>query len=96
LKYNKKDFPRLLELASTYNGDDPINFFKILESELKKAYSHYEQFEELLQMLPIEQFEIYKNKILKVGNREPKRNYVNLKSIYNELFGYKCLIDTSK
>lgn len=92
----EKDFPRLLELSSAYNGKDPTNFFTILEAELVKAYSYYEQFEELLQMLPEEQFEIYKSKILKVGNRDHKWNYINLKSIYNELFGYEYLYKTNK
>ena len=92
----EKEFPRLLELASAYAGEDPTNFFMLLESELQKAFSHYLQFEELLQQLPLSQFNIFKEKIITEGQKDELRGYFKIKSAYNELLGYEYFYKTNK
>ena len=86
-----KDFPKLMEIQSNYDGADPENILARMPEELHKVPGEYRPYEDILQKLSDRNFKVFKSKVINRGKRDDLRGYQQFEDILYELLGYKYL-----
>ncbi len=86
-------FPMLMKLCISYKDNDNDNFYKKVKRGLQTEQGQLLELDSNLGLLDSKNFDVFRDEVLTKGNKDEMRVYSSLTDRFNELKGFRYLLE---